>query len=129
MNLNNLVAPLVSAVNPRETVTVYPSTGSATAPDGSRTPSYGVGVTIIAQIQAQPTNDLQYTSGIAITGERVIMYMPGQFNGVSRDEGLGGDLVVRADGSRWLITVVQENWGDREGWCQCMCERQKRALS
>ena len=127
MNLNSIVASLIGSVNPRETVTVYRSLGNAISPDGMRSPSYSAGIVVIAQIQAQPTNDLQHMNGILITGERVVMYMPGQFNGVSRDEGLGGDIVVRADGTRWLITVVTENWGDQDGWCQCLCVRQKRA--
>ena len=68
MNLNNIVAPLVSAVNPRELITILSSVGYTTNADGTRTPSAPTSTQVLAQIQMATYDDLQMNGGINLSG-------------------------------------------------------------
>jgi hypothetical protein len=124
MNLFAITAPLVSAVNPRERVTVYASTGSTTDADGGRTPSYGAGVSVLAQIQELTHTDLMMLDGLNIQAETVVMYLPGKWSAASRADQKGGDRIIRADGTNWLLTVLDESWQGASGWCRIIATRQ-----
>ena len=124
VNLNSIVSPLVAAVNPRETITIYPSAGYTTNPDGTRVPAYGTSVTMLASVQALAYNDIVQADGLSIQGERVVMYLFGDWNGIVRADGKGGDMITRPDGSKWLVAMVNENWGDSTGWTKVLCTRQ-----
>ena len=52
MNLHAIVAPVVGAVNPNQTVTVFTSIGSTTAADGSQTPTYATPAALTASVGA-----------------------------------------------------------------------------
>ena len=124
MNLNSVVAPLTAVINPREMITIYPSAGYTTASDGSRAPKYGTPTTLQASVQALQYNDIVLSDGLNIQGERVSMYLYGDWNGIIRADQKGGDKIVRADGSKWLVAMVSENWGDSTGWTKVICTRQ-----
>jgi hypothetical protein len=119
-----VVAPFTAVINPRELITIYPSTGYTTNADGTRNPTRGTPVQILAQIQALQYNDIQMVDGLNIEGERCAMYLPGSWNGIVRADQKGGDYIVRADGTKWLVAVVSENWGDSSGWTKVICTRQ-----
>lgn len=124
MNLSNLVAPLIAVVNPGETITISPSKGYTTNPDGSRVPAYGTPVSVRAQVQAMSFTDLMQVQGLNITGVKSAMYLPGAWNGVVRAAKEGGDLVTRADGTRWLVNLVIEDWGGATGWVKVVVTQQ-----
>jgi len=124
MNLNAIVTPYISAINPSETVTISPSAGYTTNADGSRVPLYGPPVTLRAQVQAMSFTDLQQVQGLNITGIKSAMYLSGDWNGVVRASQEGGDLITRADGTRWLINLVLEDWQGQAGWIKCIVTQQ-----
>lgn len=110
MNLNNIVAQAVSAVNPSTTATYQRSTGSTTNPDGSRTPAYLPAVQIQAQIQALQYNDIAMIDGLNIQGVRRKIYVNGHVEGLVRSKNRGGDIITFPNGEAWLVVMVAEHW-------------------
>lgn len=116
MNLHGIVSPYVAAVNPFVSVTIYPSVGYTTSPDGTRVPAYGASVTVPGQVQSLTYNDIQQLNGLNIAGERRAIYLNGDTEGLVRALNKGGDIVVFPDGSTWLVAYVLENWNPQDGW-------------
>jgi hypothetical protein len=124
MNLNGIVSVCVAAVNPMVTATYSKSTGYTTAGDGSRVPTYAAPIAMSAQIQSLQYNDLQQISGLNINGEKRAIYLNGNWEGVSRPDGKGGDMITLPDGSVWLVVQVLENWAFQDGWVKVAVVRQ-----
>lgn len=115
MNLHGIVSGVISAVNPNVPVEVRTSTGSATAADGSRTPTYADPVVVTGQVQELTTKDLRQLDGLNVQGSQRAVYLSGEVDAIQRISRLGGDLVALGDGSVWLTTHVLEQWPD---WCK-----------
>jgi len=124
MNLFGIVSAATSVVNARENITVYPSIGYTINADFSRTPNTGQPVTMLASVQAMEQNDIYMAQGLDLQKETCTAYLPGTWHGAVRADSKGGDLVVRADGTRWLVTMIFENWGNDSGWTKVALTRQ-----
>lgn len=125
MNLHAIAGPIVAAVNPSVIGLYQASTGSVTALDGSRTPGYADAVRVQIQMQMMTFKDLQQVDGINQNGEKRAMYISGRWEGVSRPEARGGDLVtLEGDGSIWLVSQVLENWATTDCWCKVAVVKQ-----
>lgn len=112
MNLHGIVSPAIGAVNPHVLVTLRVSNGYATSPDGTRTPTYDQYTDVPAQIQELTFNDLKLIEGLNVQGNSQVAYLNGRFEGVNRNRGTGGDLMITADGTVWKVTMVAEAWPD-----------------
>lgn len=124
MNLHNIVAPAVAAINPMRAVTISASTGYTTNADGTRVPTYAAPVTLMAQLQELSSKDLQQTDGLNLQTETKALYLDGSWEGAVRADGRGGDLLV-IDQQNWLVVKVLENWGGRwRGWTKLLIARQ-----
>lgn len=122
MNLHQVVAGAIAAVNPHQPAIIQLSTGPGpTAPDGGRVPTYADPIQITAQVQSLTTQDLRHLEGLNIQGSQRTIYLNGNINAISRVNMLGGDLITIQDGSIWLTTAVIEAWPD---WCKVACTRQ-----
>lgn len=124
MNLHAIAGPITAAVNPPVVGLYQRSTGAVTAPDGSRDPAYAAAVRVQCQVQALSFKDLQQTDGINMNGEKRAMYICGRWEGVSRPEARGGDLVTLPCGTEWLVSQVLENWGEMDGWTKVAVVKQ-----
>lgn len=124
MNLHNMVAGAVSIVNPIITGSIQRSTGYTTSGSGKRTPTYAAAVPVQIQMQALQYNDLIQLDGLNIQGERHAMYLNGNWDGVVREDGTGGDLITLPNGTVWLVVLVLENWADLDGWTKVAVTRQ-----
>ena len=118
MNLHAIVAPCIGAVNPNVEVTIMPSTGSVTNPDGTRVPTFD-SVSAIAQVQALTYTDLRQLDGLNITGIRRAMYLYGDVEAIVRVAQQGGSLIQFAD-QTWLVVQVAENWNPMDGWVKVL---------
>lgn len=112
MNLHSIVSGSIAAINPFESLVVYVSTGYLTADDGSRTPTYAPAVTVPGQVQALTFRDLQQIDGLNLQGLRRGMYLNGRIDGIVRETSQGGDIVIRPEGTLWLVAIVLEQWPD-----------------
>jgi hypothetical protein len=125
LNLHAIVGPIVAAVNPWVSATIQVSTGSTTDAAGKRGPSYAAPVPVQVQMQSLTYQDLVQISGMNIQGERRAMYVNGNWAGVVRPDGKGGDLItLEKDGSVWLVAQVLENWYGTDGWVKVCVTRQ-----
>lgn len=124
MNLHSIVGPIVAAVNPWVIGAYQRSIGSTTQPDGSRVPGYAKAVDVQIQMQALTFKDLQQVQGLNQNGEKRAMYISARWEGVSRPESRGGDLVTLPCGTVWLVAQVLENWHQTDGWCKVACVKQ-----
>lgn len=116
MNLHNIVNGAIAQVNPYITVMIQSSLSYKTAPSGKRQSTYAPAVPMLAQMQSLTYNDIQKLDGLNIQGQMRALYMNGNWNGIVRTSGKGGDLITLPDGTIWLVTMVLENWASEDGW-------------
>ena len=124
MNRHGIVSPYIAAINPWVTISIQSSAGYTTNPDGSRVPTYAAPQSILAQVQSLQYNDMMQLDGINIEGERRALYLNGNWDGVERPDGKGGDILTFPDGSNWLVVLVLENWSSTDGWVKVAVTRQ-----
>lgn len=118
MNLHGIAGGVVAAVNPWATATYKASTGYTTAPDGTRTPAFASPISVQVQMQPLTKDDLHQLDGLNLNGEKRAMYVSGDWRGVSRPSGRGGDVITMPDGRTWLIVQPLENFFDTSGWAK-----------
>lgn len=127
MNLHGIAAAYVSAVNPCVLAKWQKSTGSTTAADGSRTPSYDPARWISIQMQPMTYKDLMQVNGLNLGGEKRAVYVNHDIEAVIRSDIRGGDLITLLDGSVWLVVQPLENFGASSGWTKVAVVRQDDA--
>ncbi len=120
MNLHNIVAASIGAINPLVSVTVRLSNGYTIDSHGVQQPSYRT-VTLLGQIQALTFRDIMQTNGLNLQGTRRAIYFNGDIEGLVRSQMKGGDLVTFPDGTVWLIAMALETWPD---WCKVVATLQ-----
>lgn len=116
MNLHEMVAGVVAAVNPPVAGTWARSTGYSTSGSGKRTPTYATAVALDMQVQALSGPELALVDGLNIQGIKRAVYLPGNVEGANRPDGKGGDVLTFL-GKTWLVLMVLETW-DSGNWCK-----------
>ncbi len=122
-NLHGIVGGAIDALNPRFTGVWRRSTGSTTASDGTRTPSYSDS-TVMMRVQALSARDLKHESFLNMEGVKRSVSMFSNAQGVVRPDAKGGDILQfpadRGGANRdWLVVAVFETWTpDAAGWCR-----------
>ena len=124
MNLHAIAGPIIAMVNPWVTAMISVSTGYTTNQDGTRTPAYATPIPVAVQKQPMTYTDLIQTDGLNLQGEKCALYVEGNFDGVVRQDGTGGDLITLPSGSTWLVVQVLENWSEQDGWTKVAAVRQ-----
>lgn len=125
MNLRAIAGSVIAAINPPMVATLYASTGFTTNADGTRTPTYAAPITVTVDRQSLSSNDIQQISGLNLQGDVCSIYIPGQWQGLSRAEGTGADLISLPDGTNWLVQIVLENWDTgANAWTKVAAVRQ-----
>lgn len=110
MNLHKL-ASITSAVNPRIPIVVQHANGYSTAADGTQIPTYTPRQTVQGSPQPLSAQDLQKLQGLNIEDVTYKVYLDGDYEGVFRKTGRGGDLLTWG-GNTYLVTTVLERWPD-----------------
>lgn len=116
MNLRQVANSATRRIHPNIPAQIYRSTGATVKPDGSQVPGYAPPVDIQVQMQAVSQRDLQHVDAINLQGQFVSFWVNGQFHGIQRKEGAGGDIIV-VNGQQWLIVDVREIWAL---WTHCI---------
>lgn len=112
MNLHGIVSGVVRTVTPGVPAVVMQSAGYTTAADGSQVPAY-TNTQATADMQALTGRDIMRLNGLNVQGVTEKAYLTGNFEGVFRVLGKGGDLLV-VNGRTYLVSAVLERWPD---WC------------
>lgn len=105
------MAKAVTRVNPYIPISVRVSTGYTTLADGTQQPAYASPMTVPGQVQPLSSQDLKRLEGLNIQEVTQKVYLTGDFEGVFRTLGKGGDLLVWS-GITYLVTAVLERWPD-----------------
>lgn len=124
LNLHAIVRGAIQVVNPDTPGDVYVSTGATTL-RGIRTPTFALLPAERLQVQAMGHEDLYHLNGLEYAGGMYKLYAYGNFAGIVRPDGKGGDL-VRLGTEWWAIQHVLEWW---PGWCSFAITRQYNAAS
>ena len=129
MNLHGIARAAVSRVNPEISATLLKSTGYTTADDGARAPSYSQ-TTIKAQVQGVSGKDLVFLNNLGFQGVFRLVFVSGQFNGIIRADGKGGDILKFPDATGgtvrdWRAVQVKETWPD---WSSVFVQMQSTAV-
>jgi len=117
MNLHQMVSGVTGAINPFIPVVVSVSSGYTTGANGKQLSSYTTTNTT-GQVQALTAKDL-HIAGISLESNvnqqkvQQKIYLNGNFEGVFRVLGKGGDL-ISFNGETYLVVAVLERWPD---WC------------
>jgi hypothetical protein len=112
MNLHGIVSGAVGAINPFIPVVIQQNTGYTTSPDGTQVPAYTT-VNTTGQKQDLSGKDILRLNSLNIQGVVCKMYLNGNYEGVFRALGKGGDLLTFG-GQTYLVAQVLERWPD---WC------------
>jgi hypothetical protein len=110
MNLHSIVSGAIGTVNPLIPVVIKQSTGYATNPDGTQVPVYAV-INTTGQQQALSGGDIYRLNSLNVQGVTTKMYVTGNYEGVFRVLGKGGDLLTFG-GRTYLVAAVLERWPD-----------------
>ncbi len=113
MNLHALVRGAIGAINPDIPVTIRVSTGSTEDSSGRTVPSYADPIDTMGQKQDLSGSDIYRLQAQNIQGVICKMYLNGNYEGLFRVLGKGGDLLTFG-GQVYLIVKVMERWPD---WC------------
>lgn len=126
LNLHNIVASAIGAVNPHQTVILKQFKGWRAIPGGERMPDYLPPVSVKAQIQPLPADKLQFVDRDQNGGIFYQMFLEGDWSGLSRAAETGGDLIYW-NGFEWIVNPVQGAWGALAGWTMIVVQAQKKA--
>lgn len=113
MNLHNIVSGAIGSVNPFIPVTVQKSTGYTEDANYNQVPTYTT-IQTTGQVQMLTSTDLRLFASLNIQNVEQAVYLNGNFEGVFRVLGKGGDL-LQFNGYTYLVTAVLERWPD---WCK-----------
>lgn len=119
LNLHALVRPLITAVNPDQTVVVLQSAGFEIA-DYAQRPVWKAAVAAQAQPQPVPDKALQFLVQQRQNSLWQDFYLEGEWNGLRRAKEQGGDLLYW-DGFEWQVDQVLERWSPTVGWTKVRC--------
>lgn len=108
-----MVRGVVGAVNPDIPVTIMPSAGSAEDDTGRVIPAYGATISAYGQKQPLTGRDIERFQQQNIQGVTCKMHLNGNYEGLFRVLGKGGDL-LQFGGQTYLVASVMERWPD---WC------------
>lgn len=124
MNLHAMARGIIPTVNPDIKVTVRASNGYTTATDGTQQPTYNEVTNVICQMQPLSSGEIKHLDGLNIQGDIRGFWFNGTIRGINRPLKKGGDLIILADGSKWLVVHVFEDWSPTAGWSHVGAQRQ-----
>lgn len=127
VNLRRIANRATSRINPNLSVDWRAYSGSTVAADGSRTPSYGAPVAIVAQVQALSKKDFEHLAALNISDCTRSVYADVQFQPVDRVSQKGGDL-LEFEGAVWLVRAALEGW-TTAGWSRVAVSKQMDPVS
>lgn len=121
MSLHDMVANIITNINPMMQCQWQKCTGLTTAVGGKQSPSYAAAATVSAQVQQLSIAELKHMNDMNMAGISRKVWCDAQLTGVDRAAQLGGDLIALPDGTIWLVVEVLESWPD---WCSALLKKQ-----
>lgn len=125
MNLHGIASAAIGAVNPFIPVSIRQSIGATEDDSGRTVPAYAAPVAAKGQKQPVSGREIERFQQQGIQGVTCKMYLNGNFEGMFRVLGKGGDLIdIPGEGQTYLVASVMERWPD---WCCVALSMQNKA--
>ena len=121
MNLHDIVAGAIGAVNAHEQIALYRCTGVSNV-KGIVTPTYAK-KTLRAQIQRPSYTDIQLSERVARAKHAIKAWIDAPADTINRVDQKASDFIERADGTYWIIDSVRESYAP-EGWLSVVAVQQ-----
>ena len=121
MNLHEVVAGAIGAVNRHEMVTLWHCTGVSNT-KGVVTPAYEK-TSLRAQVQRPSAADLELNERVARAKQAIRAWIDAPADTINRMTQSVGDIIERSDGTYWLIVSVPESFSG-EGWLSVLAVEQ-----
>lgn len=118
MNLRGIANRATSGINPNTPVVIRKATGYTTDASGERIATYTT-IDTTAQIQSLTADELQQVNMLNMQGVKRAAYLNGDWRGVVRTDGAGGDLMTFG-GDTWKIILAIETWPDWSKVALCL---------
>lgn len=121
INLHNVVCGAITCIHQDENCILYQTIGQVNK-KGVITPKYNPPKNIRAQIQPMDSKTLQHLERVNDTKSTMQAYLYSNTDmpvtaGMRLPFARSGDIILRDDGTYWLITSVVEDWS-RSGWAK-----------
>ena len=100
------------------------SNGYTVGDDGKQVPQYLDAIAVLTQVQPLSSTDLRMLDALNLQGNFRAMYVDMKWQGLSRPEIKGGDLVTEPDGTVWLVSTELEAWSASAGWTKVAVTQQ-----
>lgn len=114
MNLNSMVAGIINTVKPLEEVAIFRCTGQINN-KGIMVPTYTPSPTVaMSDIQSVGDAALKQMNRIGMNDKTLHFYLDGDWRGIFRPDGTGGDMIY-ARGNWWQVIAVPEDFSVA-GW-------------
>ena len=110
INIREMANNAIQGINDNQTITLTKQTGYTTADDGSRVPIIESVAILASQVQPLSSSELKQIEGLNISTESRGIYFYCESHGVLRAGQNDGDKITLADGTRWLVVQVLEQW-------------------
>ena len=121
MNLHEVVAGAIGAVNRHEMVTLWHCTGVSNT-KGVVTPAYEK-TSLRAQVQRPSAADLELNERVARAKQAIRAWIDAPADTINRMTQSVGDIIERSDGTYWLIVSVPESFSGEE-WLSVLAVEQ-----
>lgn len=113
MNLNALAGAAIASIEPPLQVLIRRSIGSGEDASGRVVPQYADPIETQGDKQSLSGSDVYKLQGLNVQGVVCKMYLNGNYEGLFRATGGGGDLLI-FENQTYLVGAVLERWSD---WC------------
>ncbi|HGK4602797.1 TPA: hypothetical protein ACJ2UI_003446 [Yersinia enterocolitica] len=120
MNLHRIAKSAIGRINPFIDVIIRVSDGFEIGAGRKQAPKYLPDQTINIQLQPLSPGDLRHVDGMNLQGILKSIHVNGNFYGVNREKGIGGDLII-IGAETWLVIEPMELWPD---WCRLLVQLQ-----
>jgi hypothetical protein len=110
IDIRGMANRAIQPINANQTIILTKQTGYTTAEDGSRIPTVDSITLTASQVQPLSSSELRQLEGLNLSTESRGIYFYGESHGVLRAGQNDGDKITLADGTRWLVVQVLEQW-------------------
>jgi hypothetical protein len=121
VNLHGLASLAVGAVNPLTSATLKRCMGYGTSANGTRTPVYAEDEAVDVQLQGMGEKELAHMNELNIGGILRTVWTNGTLQALDRKQGTGGDLLITADNTTWLVVHILFQWPE---WVSAVVQKQ-----
>lgn len=128
LNVHRLANAAIRYLHPNETITLYRSAGDDNQ-KGKIIPLYHDPISVVAQIQSIGDDALYHAerTGMNSLTRKIWINDPNlTLQSVDRETKRGGDMILRADGSWWLVDAISEDFSN-SGWKSARIVKQVKA--